>query len=565
MKQVPNIGPKDAKVVLVGEAPGFEEEQQGEPFVGRAGEKLAQVLMRNGLSREEVYLANLCQHRPPNNKLSAILSSKEMQQGLTELTEQLQEIKPNVIVALGGWPLWFLTGKSSMERGKPKPGVGINLWRGSVLNCILTGLSEVKVIPTFHPSYVARDAKQYPTFDLDIKRIVEDSTFPELRLPKRQLVINPTPDELEHYVREISKAPYVSVDIETFGDTLACVGFSTSPEFGLCIPWKHDSSSEAEAIRRLLLADNEKIFHFGIFDNAFLRSRGIKIRGWAHDTFVLQRTMWAQLPRSLAYITSVYTREPYYKHEGKGDDQKSWKVKSTNLNQLWLYNCKDVCCTYECFEKMYKELRENKKWLSTYEFDMEVVTTTMADISHCGIPVDSKRQEALRKAVAKEWEKHQINLNNMVGVSLSDTPKYVPYSVTPQFINAGSPKQCMELFYDILGFKARTKRSGEETADEAAIIGLIAEAKKEYDVKKTNDAKDRWLRKLLILKTIWIIRGLRKKLSSYIDIKISPDGRMRGLYKPATETGRWAAEKWIDGTGCNPQTIPRDKVEIPEG
>jgi len=172
----------------------------------------------------------------------------------------------------------------------------------------------------------------------------------------------------------------------------------------------------------------------------------------------------------------------------------------------------------------------------------------------------------LHNALTKQWIKHQTNLNNLVEHAFTDKPKVIPETETFQYINVGSTPQCIKLLYEELGFRERRHRSGENkgkvTTDEAAIISMITEAKKEFDSKVREDAKNRWRRKLIILKLIWIIRGVRKKQSSYTGIEMSPDGRCRSLFKLGPETGRWSAEKWLDKTGMNMQTLPRDGVEV---
>src|SRR5438445_3043293 len=144
---VPPSGPRDAKILFVGEAPGQEEVKQREPFVGESGNKLTTCLGRNGISREEVLLANLCPFRPPRNDFRALLGTPQLREGIAELTALIASTRPTVICALGNWPLYFLTGK----HGKA-PGAGILNWRGSILSCCIAGLSDIKVIPTIHPA-----------------------------------------------------------------------------------------------------------------------------------------------------------------------------------------------------------------------------------------------------------------------------------------------------------------------------------------------------------------------------------------------------------------------------
>jgi len=128
-------GPDNYNIMLVGEAPGAEEQGQGRPFVGRSGQLLERYLERNLVTRSQVKLANLSKYRPGtnHNKFEVLLGSTQLEDGLGELSEEIKRARPNVIIALGNWPLYYLTGKCGLDKTKPKPGSGILLYRGSRL------------------------------------------------------------------------------------------------------------------------------------------------------------------------------------------------------------------------------------------------------------------------------------------------------------------------------------------------------------------------------------------------------------------------------------------------
>ena len=588
---VPNLHPPTAKLAIVGEAPGENEEENKEPFwpTARAGEKLANCLGRQGVERHEVYLGNLFKFRPPGNKFKSILTHELLPIHTKELHDELLQLKPNVILACGNWPMYFLTGKHGFAHGKAEPGTGITHWRGSILPCTLPGLESTKVIPTYHPSFIARNAKLYPVFDLDVRRAVQDSQFPDFRLPDRKLIINPTSDEIEQAVIRFSTAKLLSFDIETFGDKLACVGFSDDPFYAICIPWGTSRFGD-DAILRLLTSDIPKVPHFGFFDISYLKwYYQIEVKNWFWDTFIAQRVLQPELPRTLEYLTSIYTREPYYKYTGREilEDTKSWGRDDVSLNQLWIYNCKDAATTLEIALQQQVEIIESQKvvtsagwWykrhVKTMAFEMDQARELCLEISEAGMLVDSIRQKELRDILIKKWAKHQTDLNNLTGQfskkietigSLLEGKPLPPYTDTPVLFNPNSNTQCPALLYGVYKLTPRKSRKKDDegqsnvTTDEDAIIGLIAEVKKEYDTKVRPAAKNRWLVVLLVLKKILIVRGIRKKLSSYIDIQKGEDGRVRSLFKLGPETARWSASKWIDRTGLNLQTIPRDSVE----
>lgn len=102
---MPGEGPANAEVMLVGEGPGFYEDQQGRPFVGPAGKLLDQLLALGGLKREEVYITNVVKCRPPENRDPLPV---EVEACRKYLEEQIRTIKPKLIVTLGRYSLsWF--------------------------------------------------------------------------------------------------------------------------------------------------------------------------------------------------------------------------------------------------------------------------------------------------------------------------------------------------------------------------------------------------------------------------------------------------------------------------
>jgi uracil-DNA glycosylase len=135
---VPGEGNPHAAVMFVGEAPGREEDAQGRPFVGPAGQLLTRMIAAMGLAREDVYIANVIKCRPPGNREPA---PEEVAACKDYLRRQLALVRPRVVVALGGHATrWFL-GASA----------GITRVRGQIFD-----EGDVKVVPTFHPSYLLR-------------------------------------------------------------------------------------------------------------------------------------------------------------------------------------------------------------------------------------------------------------------------------------------------------------------------------------------------------------------------------------------------------------------------
>ncbi len=132
-------GNPDAKLMFIGEGPGEEEDLQGRPFVGRAGEVLTSLIKNLGLKREEVYIANVVKCRPPMNRAP---KPEEQKACLVFLRKQIEIIKPQVIVTLGD-----VATKALLQTRS-----GITSVRGRVFE-----YKGIKVVPTFHPAYLLRN------------------------------------------------------------------------------------------------------------------------------------------------------------------------------------------------------------------------------------------------------------------------------------------------------------------------------------------------------------------------------------------------------------------------
>lgn len=143
-----------ADLVFVGEGPGEDEDRQGEPFVGPAGQLLTKMIQAMGLRREDVYIANIVKCRPPNNRNP---EADEIASCEPFLLEQLSVIKPAVICALGNFAAQTLLGSK----------VKISQLRGRFHD-----YRDIKVMPTFHPAYLLRNPQDKRLVWEDLQKIM---------------------------------------------------------------------------------------------------------------------------------------------------------------------------------------------------------------------------------------------------------------------------------------------------------------------------------------------------------------------------------------------------------
>ena len=162
------VGNPNADLMFIGEAPGADEDQQGEPFVGRAGQLLTNMIKAMGLEREQVYIANIIKCRPPNNRTP---ERDECETCSPFLMRQVATIKPKVIVALGAVAaktLLAINDSMSNLRGRwyefKATGVRSNdpNWSGA------------KLAVTYHPAFLLRDPRQKKEAWKDLQMVMKE-------------------------------------------------------------------------------------------------------------------------------------------------------------------------------------------------------------------------------------------------------------------------------------------------------------------------------------------------------------------------------------------------------
>ena len=146
-------GDPDADLMFVGEAPGYEEDMKGEPFVGAAGQLLTKIINAIGLARTQVYIGNILKCRPPGNRTPG---PQERLECLPFLRRQIEIIEPKIIVALGGVAAQALLDTDA----------AIGRLRGRFHD-----MGGIRVMPTYHPAYLLRnEAGKRPVWE-DMKKV----------------------------------------------------------------------------------------------------------------------------------------------------------------------------------------------------------------------------------------------------------------------------------------------------------------------------------------------------------------------------------------------------------
>ena len=523
-KVVPFVGPMDAKIYIVGEAPGETEEMEGIPFVGGAGRVLNKFLMDSGISRGECRIGNVMKVRPPANNFGVFYTDKQMriptpelEQGRRGLNEDIGKVRPNVVVALGNEALMALFGHR-----------GITDWRGSVL--WHRGL-RTKVVPTVHPAMVMRQWGFAPLSLFDFKRVKEESLTSMHIVPIRDFIIAPTFEiamgEIDRLRRSKGR---IAFDVETSGTLLTAIALADSPSHAISIPFTYSKGTETIAYFPVeeelailmeikgLLEDKgvEKVAQNAQFDTIILKVNPpyIDVQGLVQDTMCSHVTVYPELPKGLDVLCSLYTRQPYYKDWiGRGNDEEFWK-----------YNAMDAVVTWQCAQVLDKEMEEFgvKGFYTTY---VHPLIPILADMQIRGVKVDQTLRLQASADMLGEVASMTNSLNGILGKE----------------VNVMSPKQLKQLLYVDMGLPVKYNRArGTESTDEEALEGLA----------KSHPSP--------IFDLILGIRHRRKLLGTYLNEGGEGDGRIRCSYLiRGTKTGRLSSRESIFGSGTNLQNIPK--------
>ena len=532
------VGPSGnsaAKIAIVGEQPGTSEIRERKPFVGLSGQMLNECLLMARIQRSELYITNVIKDldKPLSHYIDlgkqGFTISQEGYQYIEELTEELNRLNLNIVIACGNVALIALCNR-----------YGITKWRGSVIeSSVIPGL---KVIPTFHPTTIIAPKFNFlnkPLIVEDLVKARKESAFHEIKRIARNIQILPSFEQakqmLEHLYEQGLRGQTLDIDIEVINEELDCFSITWTPVDSICIPFRWAQgdyfSIEQEYEIMLLL---EKIISESciskrganfIFDTQFLFHKyGIVPRGPLHCTQIAQKIAFPDYPAGLDFVTAMHTDIPYYKQDGK----KWIKLGAGSWEEWWRYNGMDSIATAAAHPRQIEALcRQNN--LETYERQRKLIKPLIY-MSERGIKVDVSGMMEYEKLQHAQLDSLEQQLVDVVGHP----------------INYNSPKQLADYFYKELNIKPYVNRKTHAVSTDVNALKRLAR------------------RNIKAARIMLEIRGLSKRISTYLNIgKIDKDGRYRSSYKPVgAETGRLSSGETIFGTGGNQQNWPHDLLRF---
>lgn len=255
----------------------------------------------------------------------------EFDTDLRQLAQYIERVKPNLILAVGDMPCVVLTGHASLDATRGRVTSATKFFGGG------------KVLCCYSPRAIMSDNALRPILAADLRKAQREAEFPEIRRPQRFLHLRPSLEDLEDFWQEyIVTATHLSVDIETIGTMITCVGVAPYRDRALVIPffdeeqplgnyWEshHHERLAWRFVERCLEAEGKLTLgqNFSYDAQYFLRKMAIKVPNWTDDTMVLHHALQPEMPKGLGFLASIYTDAPAWKgmHKRKSADRSGKK------------------------------------------------------------------------------------------------------------------------------------------------------------------------------------------------------------------------------------------------
>lgn len=565
--QFPLYNNPNLRLAIVGEAPGRDEESNldargnpdPKPFVGASGRLLKGILGSYKIAADQVFLGNICQHRPEDNDIESFeWDGYEIQTGIAQLKNDLTKFKPNCVLALGRSALRaFHPDRCYYDKGKLVAPIGD--FRGSILSSATFG--GVKTVLAYHPAYVLRSYSELPLLKFDILRGINQAGDPGVVRRERTVITRPSLAQVVNYCNDIRASGHrIGLDVEGYNDNvgITCFSFAKSPTDVMVFPlwinrqnyWtEHEEPIFWESIAGVLSDPNvPKIVQSATYEMfIFAWKHKLIIQNIDEDTMLKHWEIFPEFSKSLALQTSIYTEEPFYKDERTSSDEE---VKL-------LYNAKDSAVTIECCDAEELLLKQQPRSQQHYRFNISLLPgINYMHLRGCRLSQEKIRENLDRTVSEIQRLGGEANLIKKTKKNESTLSGGELGTLVGRPINAKSTADKQWLLYDLLGYKpyAAFGTSTEETV-----------LHKYY-------ARDRSPAVKLLIQLV----SVRTRKSDIEKLTTNEDGRIRSNYNLAgTNTARLNSSasnaliayftktgklKW-DQTGTNLQNVTEELRE----
>lgn len=497
-------GPKQADLVIVGEAPGREEVGVGRGFVGRSGQLLDRALSEVGLSRKDIAFSNAVLCHPPENRTP---DKDEIAACNERLIAEVLAYQPKVVLGLGATALSALTvtkGRAgaatiSSQRGIMRP------WLPPTWVEEQQGKRKIKTVrvrqegeeqgvflmPTWHPAYILRSPTQYTIWVQDLHAVADYLRGDRQAILSTAEVGYVICSTLQALTRELSRfqSTVISVDVETASDdSLLCVGLCDVPESGpvVIVPQELLYVPEAKVLLSQFLSTHQPMGHNLRFDTKSLWRAGIAchvgedtllahyslVPGNApddgHESVVTKRGLKVLAQQILGVDDWATSLKPYTRG-GKWED--------VPRAILFPYNAKDVAYTARIYGHIDTALRKDADALRVYRELLLPATNVLAKMEYLGVRIDREALEALGATLEDDRTETLLQLRQIAAPEIEaleaelNAARTDRMTTDPREFTPGSWQQVSNLVYQKLKMPRPMDSRGGGT-DEATLTAI---------------------------------------------------------------------------------------------
>lgn len=534
--KVSNVFPERSNgVALIGDYPLSKDARV--PFDGSHGGTLVSLMKSAGINYHECFHGNVINYHPGRfTRRRFDWKDPRAVDSIKQLEADLTAFNPRYIIGFGDLALDYLKGDAGQyddERGSP----------------FISPSTKKLTVITYHPRQIFVQYKLAAIAGMDLAKVAGyiKTGFSLDQLPQLKVSFAiPFTEIMARLDWMLREKPYLVCDIETLFKTkrMTCVGLAWSPTEALVIPllkmgkpaWS--LQDEASIMRKLaqVLETCPLAGHNAVhFDHQVL-AQWYNIRAnFVDDTMFAHWSCYPEMPKSLAFVSSLHTNNPYWKQDLRA--ARSGKIPYT---QEFLYCGRDVCYNFEVLPEIKKEFNSlPAPVVDHYKFNIRV-SRCFQYASIRGVQLNKSKKAQRQLELEAEVSVLEEKLHSQVGYKL----------------NVNSPKQMLKFLYEDLRLPVKYKRvknqDGEtEDRETGDFLSLLYLAKEFPDITELQLASE--------------VRKRKKRLSWLTNLQSDKNGRIYwGFNNVGTETGRGSGYKPLNGFGCQPQNVPRTDRDLIE-
>lgn len=458
-------------------------------------------------------------------------------------------------------------------------------------NCYIQQHYAIPIIACLDPATVFRDPinKVFILCALHKAAQIDNGHKSPEKIDERDVLIPKDVDEARDALAPLTKASYLSVDIECNIKTkeLTCIGFATH-ERAVVIPLQHEDTSYWsedqeimiwKLIAKILSSDQTKLFQNFIFDTMVLSRLGLAVEGRIEDTMTLAHTIQPELPKGLGDLARFWLYVAPWKSVA------SWR----SHYDLWFYNGQDAIYTARIYEAMRASLTKETfidSRLELYDRQLAPLHTEVLRICERGLNIDKEAWAALTLETQTKVDQLTAELRSLTDGLLPPKIEFVERKgslkgkrdrdyyclVDSEYQQVAIPEEIKMLkkmpfpiFERLVDDSPFNPASPDQVKDVIRALGHVIPKKRDPKTGEFKETADSLALKKLMFKhkhpfyrALSAHRKQNKILTTYCHMTLDPDGRLRFVYTvPGTVLSRFSSSQTAWDTGCNIQNIPR--------